>query len=37
MLKGVKTGPKKGTSCGIKIFENNLCKRHYDINNNKIM
>lgn len=24
----LKTGPKKGTQCGCKIFNNNLCKRH---------
>ena len=33
----LKTGPKKGTSCGTKIFENNLCKRHYNlINKNNV-
>lgn len=33
----LKTGPKKGTSCGTKIFENNLCKRHCNlINKNNV-
>ena len=27
----LKTGPKKGLQCGIKIFQNNLCKRHYNL------
>ena len=30
----LKTGPKKGLQCGIKIFQNNLCKRHYNLHNN---
>jgi hypothetical protein len=25
----LKTGPKKGQFCGCKIFQNELCKRHY--------
>ena len=24
----LKTGKNKGTQCGSKVFENNLCKRH---------
>jgi hypothetical protein len=24
----LKTGPKKGTPCGCKIFSDNMCKRH---------
>jgi hypothetical protein len=27
----LKTGPKKGLQCGTKIFQNNLCKRHYNL------
>jgi hypothetical protein len=29
--ENLKSGPKKGTSCGTKIFQNNLCKRHYNL------
>ena len=35
--ENLKSGPKKGTSCGTKIFQNNLCKRHYNlINKNNV-
>jgi hypothetical protein len=27
----LKTGQKKGLQCGTKIFQNNLCKRHYNL------
>lgn len=33
----LKTGPKKGTQCGLKIYENNLCKRHTKITNKNIV
>jgi len=29
----LKTGPNKGTSCGCKIFSDNMCKRHIPKNN----
>jgi hypothetical protein len=29
----IKSGPKKGMQCCLKIHENNLCKRHYNLNN----
>jgi hypothetical protein len=29
----LKTGNKKGQICGAKVFENNLCKRHYNLQN----
>jgi hypothetical protein len=29
----IKSGPKKGMQCGLKKYENNLCKRHYNLNN----
>lgn len=29
----IKSGPKKGLQCCLKIHENNLCKRHYNLNN----
>jgi|688.fasta_scaffold446653_2 hypothetical protein len=29
----IKSGPKKGLQCCLKIYENNLCKRHYNLNN----
>ena len=28
----LKSGPRKGTECGITIYENNMCKRHYSKN-----
>ena len=35
--ENLKSGPKKGISCGTKIFQNNLCKRHYNlINKNNV-
>jgi hypothetical protein len=30
----LKSGPKKGLQCGTKVFQNNLCKRHYNLHNN---
>ena len=27
----IKTGPKKGISCGLKTVCNNLCNRHYKL------
>jgi len=27
----LKTGLRKGESCGCKVFQNNLCKRHYNL------
>jgi len=30
----LKSGVKKGTSCGCKIFSENMCKRHYNSANN---
>lgn len=33
----IKTGPKKGMQCGLKNYENNLCKRHYNLNNKIIV
>jgi len=32
----LKTGSKKGSVCGLKIYENNMCKRHNNNNNNNI-
>lgn len=29
----VKTGSRKGSMCGVKIYENNVCKRHNNKNN----
>jgi hypothetical protein len=29
----LKSGTKKGTYCGCKVFNNNLCKRHYNLMN----
>ena len=29
----IKSGPKKGLQCCLKKYENNLCKRHYNLNN----
>lgn len=31
----LKTGVNKGQQCGVKIFENNMCKRHYTLQSNK--
>ena len=31
-----KSGQHKGTQCGVKIFCNNLCKRHYNLQNKHI-
>ena len=28
----LKSGPRKGTECGVTIHENNMCKRHYNKN-----
>jgi hypothetical protein len=28
----LKSGPRKGSECGNKIHENNMCKRHYTPN-----
>jgi hypothetical protein len=36
-LEIIKTGPKKGMQCGLKNYENNLCKRHYNLNNKNIV
>jgi hypothetical protein len=33
----LKTGPKKGTFCGCKIFSENLCKRHYNLKHHVIV
>ena len=32
-LEVLKTGPKKGYSCGCSVFSHNLCKRHYNLKN----
>ncbi len=32
----IKSGPKKGLQCCLKKYENNLCKRHYNLNNMNI-
>jgi hypothetical protein len=33
----LKTGANKGNPCGVKCYENNLCKRHFNLlNQNKI-
>ena len=32
----IKTGPRKGSTCGFKIIENNMCKRHNSKSNNNI-
>jgi hypothetical protein len=29
----MKSGAKKGTQCGCKIYQNNICKRHYNLQN----
>jgi hypothetical protein len=29
----IKSGKNKGTQCGCKIYENNICKRHYTLQN----
>jgi hypothetical protein len=31
----LKTGLSKGSNCGCKIFKDNLCKRHYNLNISK--
>ena len=31
----LKTGQKKGKVCGCKITNDNLCARHYNLNNKK--
>jgi hypothetical protein len=31
----LKTGVNKGQPCGVKIFENNMCKRHHTLQSNK--
>jgi coenzyme F420-reducing hydrogenase gamma subunit len=28
----LKSGPRKGTECGVTIYENNMCKRHHNKN-----
>ena len=35
-LDVLKSGAKKGTTCGCKIFNENLCKRHYNLKNKTI-
>jgi flagellar biosynthesis/type III secretory pathway protein FliH len=30
----LKTGTNKGSICGISVYKDNLCKRHYNLNNN---
>jgi hypothetical protein len=32
-LEVLKTGAKKGECCGVNIFSDNLCKRHYNLKN----
>jgi hypothetical protein len=32
-LEVLKTGTKKGECCGVNIFSDNLCKRHYNLKN----
>ena len=33
----IKSGPKKNLQCCLKIYKNNLCKRHYNLNNKNIV
>lgn len=32
----LKTGPSKGQACGVPIFNDNCCRRHYNLNNKNL-